>query len=222
MICYPVLPQYSLTFGAQIRLLRHVKPGSGISFIAAIPEVITILRVRGSAGVRFPRPSPDSPGAPGSAGPGGRGGAGARRRSRRDRRILYRSGRSGSGVERHHSRGRPDPSLAATLGARVSTRFSSPHHRAPHIRSRRSHHHRRYAGIRDTISARLSASASASGLRGQRRACGAPSSERASAATPAHAIFFRRRASVRAARQRHQVLLVALTLRQLYKHGRQQ
>ena len=212
MICYPVLSQYSLTFGAPNSILRHVKPGSGISLIATIPKIKHILRVRGSADLRIPRPSPDSPGAPGAAAPGGHSGRGARGRTRRYRQIFLGGGRSGSGVERHHSGGRPDPSLASSFGTRISTRISSPHHRAPHFGSRRSHHHRRRAGIRNPVSARLSASASASGLRGQRRACGTPYSERAPAPASAHAVVDRGRASPRASYQRQQVLLVTLTL----------
>ena len=193
MIYYPVLSQYSLTFGAPNSILRHVKPGSGISLIATIPKIEPLLRVRGAADFRIPRPSPDSPGAPGAAAPGGRGGTGARGRTRRHRRIFLGGRRSGSGVERHHSGGRPDPSLASSFGTRISTRISSPHHRAPHIGNRRGYHHGRRAGLRNPVSARLSASAS--GLRGQRRTRGTPPSKRAPSAASAHAIFGRRRAS---------------------------
>ena len=190
------ISQYSLTFGAPNSILRHVKPGSGISLIATIPALKSLLRIRGAASGSDPRASPDSPGAPAAAAPGGRDRRGTCRRPRRDSRVLSGGGRPGSGVERRHPRRRADASQPASLAPGFCTRISSSRHRIADLRGRRGHHYCCRAGLRDPVSTRLSASASASGLRGQRRPGGSPPSERAPRPASAHAILCRQRASV--------------------------
>ena len=212
MIYYPVLSQYSLTFGAPNSILRHVKPGSGLLLIATIPALKSLLRIRGAAFGSDARASPDSPGASAAAAPGGRCRRSARGGPRHHGRVFPGGRRPRSGVERRHPRRRADASQPASLAPGFCTRISSPRHRATDLRGRRSHHYCGRAGLRDPVSTRLSASASASGLRGQRRPGGPPSSERALGPAPPHAIIHRRRASLRAAHQRHQVLLVTLAL----------
>ena len=207
MIYYPVLSQYSLTFGAPNSILRHVKPGSGLLLIATIPSLVSLLRIPGAAVGGDARASPDSPGAAAAAAPGGRRRRSARGRPRHHGRVLLGGRRPRGGVKRRHSGRRNDSSQPTSLAPGFGTCIASSHNWTADLRGRRGRHYRRRAGLRDPIATRLSASASASGLRGQRRPGSTPSSERAPGAAPPHAIFSRRRASLRAARQQQQVLL---------------
>ena len=73
------------------------------------------------------------------------------------------------------------------------------------LRGSRSDHYGSGAGLRAPSSTRFSASAAR--LRGQRAAFRPSSSPGAPGSAPAHSVFGRRRASVRASSQRQQVLL---------------
>ena len=209
MICYLVYPSIQLVIWNPKIVFRYDKQTwSGLPFVATIPKIVHLLRVRRSAPGSTPGAPSAAPVASAAAAPGGGHRGGRRAGSGRDGGILPQ-GRGARGcVERPHTRGRADPVESAAVTPRICSRISQTGNRPSHLRRSRGPHNGRRAGLRSPLPTRVSASASS--VRRQRRARSPPPSASAPSPSSTHALKRRRRASVRASCQRHQVLIVTL------------
>ena len=198
MICYPLLSQYSSTFGSpnSLILTRHVERTSpGLPLLSAISSTVSLSANRGSGAGSPARAAHAPAAASATASPASSGRRSGPRRPRPDVRIRPQK-------RRHHAV--EPPVLTPFLAPGISSRFSC----ASHLWCRRSDHHRGDACLRALSSARVSAFAAH--LRRQRAARRPSSSSSAARSTPAHSVLGWRRASVRASSQQQQVLLVTL------------
>ena len=126
-------------------------------------------------------------------------------------RVLRRGGRPGNRLQRSHLHRRVDAVQPPIVTPGFSSSFPASHHRPANQRRDRGDHHRRRAGLCAPGAASIHVGTiSSSSLYGQRPEGGPSPASSAPGTSPAHSIDLRRRTSLRASPQRHQVLLVTL------------